>query len=150
MGVAYNSVVQPNHIETVVARLSDGKVWKYSRYFDNPQFWSSPGTPGVKSDAEDVVLDRKEKIPDPELDQEPMCLKYLVTVKATPKPDEFEMYNLTDDPMEVDNKYSQARYSRQRAVLAQLLAKQCKEKRLTPCSGDVPGRPLCGQASCGK
>ncbi len=150
MGVAYDSVTQPNHIETVVARLSDGKVWKYSRYFDNPQFWSTPGTPGVKSDAEDVVLNRKEKLPDPEVDQDLRYLLYQVTVKATPKPDEFEMYNVTDDPMELDNKYSQARYSGQRALLAELLAKQCKQKRLTPCSGDVPGQPLCGQRSCGK
>jgi len=150
MGFAYNSVDQPNHIETVVARLSDGKVWKYSRYFDNPQFWSSPGTPGIDSGAEDVVLDRKDPIPDPEVDRELMLLKYQVTVKATPKPDEFEMYNVTDDPMELDNRYNQARYSGQQAVLAQLLAKQCKQKRLTPCSGDVLGQPLCGQRSCSK
>jgi len=133
-----------------VARLSDGKVWKYSRYFDNPQFWSSPGTPGVESEAEDVVLDRKQKIPDPEVDRELTYLLYEVTVKATPKPDEFEMYNVTDDPMETDNKYNQARYSGERAELARLLAEQCKQKRLTPCSGDVSGQPLCGQWSCSK
>jgi choline-sulfatase len=43
-GIPYYSVIQPNHIETVIARLN-GKVWKYTRYFDNPQFWSTPGDP---------------------------------------------------------------------------------------------------------
>ena len=44
-GIPFASVVQPNSVETVIARLNDGKVWKYSRYFDNPQFWSNPGDP---------------------------------------------------------------------------------------------------------
>jgi choline-sulfatase len=43
-GIAYNSVAQPNHIESVIARLGDGNVWKHTHYFDNPQFWSTPGT----------------------------------------------------------------------------------------------------------
>jgi choline-sulfatase len=43
-GIAYNSVSQPNHIETVIATLN-GEVWKYSRYYDNPQFWSTPNDP---------------------------------------------------------------------------------------------------------
>ncbi|MBV9210728.1 MAG: hypothetical protein JOZ52_08875, partial [Acidobacteria bacterium] len=37
IGLPYDSVIQPNHIECVVARI-DGELWKYSRYFDNPQF----------------------------------------------------------------------------------------------------------------
>ena len=45
-GIGYASVVQPNHIESVIARLN-GKVWKYSHYFDNPQFWTTPGTPTI-------------------------------------------------------------------------------------------------------
>ena len=50
IGVRYQSVVQPNHIETVLAQLSrNGKteLWKLSRYFDNPQFWSDPGVKDV-------------------------------------------------------------------------------------------------------
>lgn len=43
-GIDYSSVIQPNHVEAVIARLN-GKVWKYTRYFDNPQFWTSPGPP---------------------------------------------------------------------------------------------------------
>ncbi len=50
-GVTYRSVIQPNSIETVVAHLPTGRrgareKWKYSRYSDNPQFWSDPQTFG--------------------------------------------------------------------------------------------------------
>jgi hypothetical protein len=46
LGIPYESVIQPNHIETVIATLKTNgrkEIWKYSRYFDNPQFWSDPG-----------------------------------------------------------------------------------------------------------
>jgi choline-sulfatase len=144
-GIAYNSVIQPNHLETVIARLDDGKVWKYTRYFDNPQFWSSPGTPGDNG-VEDVILEQKEPTPAPEFGPAPILC--LMTVKATPKPDEFEMYNVTDDPMELTNLYSATAPLPEQAVLAQLLQEQCAQKRLTPCSGAVPGQPMCGQAAC--
>ena len=42
IGVGYNPIVEPAHVETVIARLDDGHLWKFSRYFDNPQYWSSP------------------------------------------------------------------------------------------------------------
>jgi choline-sulfatase len=146
-GTTNPSVVQPSHIETVVARLNDGKLWKYSRYFDSPQFWSSPGTPG-DDEVEDVVLEQVQKTPPPEIEDDPIGCT--ITVKATPKPDEFELYNVTDDPMELDNKYNKPGYSSQQAALAELLEEQCAQKRLTPCSGDVLGQPLCGQQSCSK
>jgi choline-sulfatase len=81
---------------------------------------------------------------------EPSIIDFEVRVKATPKPDEFEMYNVTDDPMELTNLYSVTAPLPQQAVLAQLLAEQCAQKRLTPCSGDVLGQPMCGQAACSK
>jgi choline-sulfatase len=37
VGICVGSIVQPNHIETVIATLDDGtgpKIWKHSRYFD--------------------------------------------------------------------------------------------------------------------
>ncbi len=141
------SVVQPSSIQTVVARLNDGKVWKYSQYFDSPQYWSSPGTPGEPG-VQDVV--QKQVDPNPKPEDSPAIIPVEVTVKSTPKPDEFEMYNLTDDPMELDNKYNKARYSSHQAALARLLEKQCAQKRLTPWSGDVPGQPGCGKASRSK
>lgn len=47
-GIPYHAVIQPNSIESVIADLPTGRgvakeIWKYSRYFDNPQFWSIPG-----------------------------------------------------------------------------------------------------------
>ncbi|SDO53961.1 Arylsulfatase A [Paenibacillus sp. yr247] len=46
LGAAYPSVIQPNHIETVIATLQINhrqETWKLSRYFDNVNFWSHPG-----------------------------------------------------------------------------------------------------------
>ena len=42
----YANVVQPNHIETVIAKVDvDGEqhLVKFSRYHDNQQFWTVPG-----------------------------------------------------------------------------------------------------------
>ena len=138
-GIAYNSVVQPNHIEAVIARLEDGKTWKYARYFDNPQFWSSPGNPG-DAGVEDVVLE--EDGPHPEQDGTYTVPCHL-TVKHTPLADEFELYNVSDDPMELVNLYGNPTYAAPQSTLAALLAQQCREKRLQPSSGTVPGQPGC-------
>ncbi|HUJ89485.1 MAG TPA: hypothetical protein VLX12_04755, partial [Syntrophorhabdales bacterium] len=75
-------------------------------------------------------------------------IPFQVTVKHTPRADEFEMYNVTDDPMELTNLYSATNPLPQQATLAQLLQQQCAQKRLTPCSGNVPGQPECGQQTC--
>ncbi len=148
-GIATNSVLQPNHLETVIARLDSGsgpKVWKYTRYFDNPQFWSEPGTPTGTSALEDVIQLQKQDIPTTPGTYFPFA--YEVTVKQTPKTDEFEMYNVTDDPMELTNLYNNPGYATEQSTLAQLLQQQCAQKRLTPCSGIVPGQPTCGQVPC--
>lgn len=142
-GIDYNSVAQPNHLETVIAELG-GRVWKYTRYFDNPQFWSSPGDPG-QSGVEDVVSVQRE--PTPRRDGT-YPIGYEMTVKRTPASDEYEMYNVTDDPMELRNLYDEGRYGAVRAALAALLQEQCARKRLVPCSGDVPGQPECGRQRC--
>ena len=139
-GITYNSVIQPNHIETVIARLDNGggpKVWKYSRYFDNPQFWSTPGTPGDPNvDVEDVILEQKEPTPSTDGTSPIACQ---ITVKHTPKPNEFEMYSVSDDPMELNNLYNAHSPSPEQITLAQLLEQQCAQKRLRPISGQVPG-----------
>jgi choline-sulfatase len=132
-GIAYNSVVQPNHIETVIARLDDGKIWKYSRYFDNPQFWSSPGV-------EDMVLEEDGPLPEEDGTYTVPCR---LTVKHTPLADQFEMYNVSDDPMELSNLYGDPAYTAQQSMLAVLLDQQCQQKRLQPSSGTVPGQPGC-------
>ncbi|HET7097841.1 MAG TPA: sulfatase-like hydrolase/transferase [Casimicrobiaceae bacterium] len=150
-GIAYNSVLQPSHLETVIAKL-DGKVWKYTRYFDNPQFWSAPGYPsgtqGAPATVNDTVFLQTEDTPDappyPGATIGPQPIGYSVTIKSTPPLDEFEMYNVSDDPMELSNLARNPAYAAQQTLLAQLLEQQRCEKRLVPQSGEVPGEPLCG------
>jgi choline-sulfatase len=140
-GIAYNSVSQPNHIETVIATLN-GEVWKYSRYYDNPQFWSTPNDPNdpnADPPAEDVVLTPVSPLPPPD---QTATLLYDRTVKKSPvEPEEFEMYNVTADPMELANLYGLAQFAQQQQTLAQLLSQQRAQKRLRPVSGNVPGQP---------
>ena len=114
-GKPYQAVVQPNHIETVIAAI-DGpngeQVWKYSRYFDNPQFWSSP------FQQDQVTVDGKT-----------------VTKKKPLRP-EFEMYNLSADQLERDNLANKSGRSRADKAMGEaldkLLTQQRKEKRLYP------------------
>jgi choline-sulfatase len=149
IGVGYYPIVQPCHVETAIARLDDGHLWKYSRYFDNPQFWSSPGTPGVDDpdtpgvDVKDILRVELQEDPEPEVYRQPETIPCELTVKGTPAPDEFEMYDLDQDPMELTNRYGEAEYLSQQTMLAQLLQEQCAQKRLRPWSGDVPGQPTC-------
>lgn len=134
-GIAYDSVIQPNHIESVIVEIG-GAIWKLSRYFDNLQFWSDPEpTEGVP---EDVVL----KVEDGVID-EPGVHEVEATkrVKFEPEHEEWEMYDVTSDPMELENLYDDAAYAAIRAQLTQLLDQQRAQKRLRPISGDVPGQP---------
>ena len=73
----------------------------------------------------------------------PKPIAYRVTLKSTPHPDEFEMYNVSDDPMELSNLWGNAAYAAQQTLLAQLLEQQRCAKRLVPQSGNVPGQPTC-------
>jgi choline-sulfatase len=138
VGIAYDSVVQPNHIETVITRIGTN-LWKYTRYFDNPQFWSSPGTPGSPQ-VKDVVL--KPVPPQPEPPGE-IVVAYTKRTKYQPEPEEFEMYNLTEDPQELDNLAGQVIHAPVEMQLKALLADQCAQKRLTPSTGTIAGQPSC-------
>jgi choline-sulfatase len=138
IGIAYDAVTQPNHIETIIAGI-DGELWKFSRYFDNPQYWSDPGTPGGDG-VKDLVVKQHGREKDDEGTRRRM---YEQRVKTTPLPDEWEMYNLSKDPMELTNLVGNASYGAQEAQLRQLLAEQCSKKRLRPLSGPVPGATAC-------
>ncbi len=138
IGIPYDSVTQPNHIEAVVASL-DGKLWKYTRYFDNPQFWSQPGTPGSPG-VKDVVVKPSTFSPDVPGEQ---VVPFTKRVKVAPAADEFEMYNLTDDPLEINNLAGDPAHASTENALKNLLAQQCAQKRLTPSSASVPGQPGC-------
>jgi choline-sulfatase len=131
-GITRPPVEGPKCIETVIARLADGTLWKYSRYFDSPQYWTSPAM-------QDVFLRQKQPTPAPEYDGHLDCE---VAVKGTPVAEEFELYDLINDPMELDNKHNNPHYSSQQHHMEKLLAKQRKLKRLSPISGDVPGQEV--------
>ena len=154
-GVTYRSVIQPNSIETVVAHLPTGRrgareKWKYSRYSDNPQFWSDPQTfgftdshlPPVSPDLgtqRDVVTTVHGNV------NREGRRRAFTSVKTHPVPDQAEAYNLSRDPLELHNLV----HSRDHATRARirdlnvLLHQQCRAKRLKPSSGTVPSQPDC-------
>ncbi len=119
----YDTVAQPCHVETVVARLDidgDARLVKLSRYHDNKQFWTEP-------DKRDQRLRGKKTL----------------TV-TEPAPDEYELYDLTLDPMEQHNlahPNNSTEWSRKlQARMTQLLIEQLKAKRRLPAKGKIlPG-----------
>ena len=69
-------------------------------------------------------------------------LSYTRSVKTDPVADQFEMYCVTDDPLELSNLIGNADYADEQATLANLLVEQSAKKRLRPVSGNVPGQPI--------
>lgn len=120
-GEPYTSVIQPNHVETVVAELEwngQKQLWKLSRYFDNPQFWSHPG---IKDETAVSVGQEGVKV---------------TQVKTAPVPDEYELYLLSEDPLEVRNlahpSFATPSVIDVQAEMIRLLKEQRKQKRLHP------------------
>lgn len=143
-GEPYESVVQPNHIEAIITTMPTGEeraseLWKFSRYYDNPQFWSNPGV-------SDVVVHQSQTAPSSS-DKE--CSLCVTTTKYTPVPDEYELYNLTTDPLEEKNLANPAFQTSESIevmnILMVALDEQCRQKRLSPRSGAVPGMPSCDE-----
>ncbi len=139
-GFPYDSVVQPNNVESVLTYL-DGSLWRFTRFYENPQYWSSPGDPGC---AKDIVNSQLS------VDRPPGTYEVSVTqtVRNTPEPDEFEMYNISADPTELQNLYDNPAYAGTQALLADLLRQQACEKRRQPSvpepwTGVPPGAPTC-------
>jgi choline-sulfatase len=132
IGMNYRPVDQPNCVETVVTYLptgSDGaqERWKYSRYWDNPQWWTTPNVqdvqtfmPGMANKAGPRVAETTVKVLDPTGDQ------------IGPPDDQFEMYNTTTDPGEMTNLYDDPAYAKIQAKLADILQNQKNLKRLSP------------------
>lgn len=131
-GNTYQPVAQPASVETVVAYLPTGpggtkQRWKYSRYFDNSDFWSDPG-----------VQDVQTFIPGPV--NQPGNRPAVTTVKTMnptdgeigPAPDQFEMYNVTADPGELSNLAGNSTYAGEQQILASMLEAQRTMKRLQP------------------
>jgi len=118
----YSTVKQPNHLQTVIAEVPVGgaqHLIKFSRYYDNPQFWTAPG-------------ERDERLHG----------RHTRTV-TQPEPDEYELYDLTHEPLEQHNLARPANADEQTRALRQtmlgLLVEQLAAKRLTPTTGERPG-----------
>jgi arylsulfatase A-like enzyme len=118
----YKIIAQPNHLETIVAEIDiDGErhLVKFTRYHDNQQFWTVPGK-------RDERLQRRK----------------VITV-TEPAPDEYELYDLTLDPLEQRNlahpSHADDRSLKLQERMLKLLIEQLKLKRLAPASGGLPG-----------
>jgi hypothetical protein len=132
LGLPYQPVDQPNCVETVVTYLPTGpggtkQRWKYSRYWDNPQFWSNPNVQDVQTIVAGPVNQPGTKVA-------------TTTVKAlnptsgqvAPPADEFELYNTTADPTELNNLYNNRDVAATQAIMVNLLNIQRTTHRLTP------------------
>lgn len=129
LGIPYTSVIQPNHIETVIAfitRNDKQQLWKFSRYFDNDQFWSHPG---IRDESFTPI---GSVYPHPEGGYQ----TYSISIKTEPVADEYEMYNLSEDPLETRNLAHNAFATEEtksiQEFMTQLLNEQRKQKRLVP------------------
>lgn len=134
-GEPYESVIQPNHLESVIVKLPTGhndemEIWKYTRYFDNPQFWSNPGVEDVTTAQHGTTQITEEK----------QASLFITTTKTVPVPDECELYNLTRDPFETINLAHPDHQTRESEImqrlLNQILKKQRDTKRLSPTNGN--------------
>ena len=108
-GLAYNPVIQPKHIETIITKLPEltGDVeWKYSHYFDNPRF-----NPGQVGNPDNQTTER-----------------FI--------PSEFECYNMTVDRLETNNLLSPLNPNplpdEVHEALKKVMAEQRRTKRLRP------------------
>ncbi|MCW8128243.1 sulfatase-like hydrolase/transferase [Microbulbifer halophilus] len=110
-GNPYTPVSEPCHVETVITDLPDEhgnpQHWKYSRYYSNPKFWGGASNP----------------------DQSTL-------LQPEGGPAEFELYNLSEDPLESINLAGTCGQKRAHETvireLETLLLQQRGKKRLQP------------------
>lgn len=131
-GTQYAPVQQPASLEAVIMNLPTGpagqsEVWKLVRYFDNPDYWTNPGVQDVQTIMKGMVNQPGPKVG-------------MTTVKSLtptgdqigPAPDEWELYNTSRDPLELDNLYGKPSAGPQLAILLKELNVQNATKRRQP------------------
>lgn len=91
-GRTYKSVLQPSSIETVVTYIENcGSIhekWKFSIYFNNSDLWTNPNK-------EDKNIDKTISDELYEVD--------IYSINRDDRYRQFELYNLTKDPLEIEN-----------------------------------------------
>lgn len=132
IGLSASTVIQPNKVDTVVTVI-DTQVWKYTEYRDDPAYWTSPQS----QDLRDRALLAAPTNPGTYTQPYEVTLK---TQPVQPQPRDYEMYNLTTDPLELRNLALDPTYAGMKDQLARLLAQQRAQKRLTP-GGTSGGSP---------
>lgn len=142
MGLPTRNVVgQPNHILTVITRHTDGKIYKFSIYWDPMQFWSNTNSSPITDDWVRAFREGTTHC---------SCTRQ---IKRTPTCVEREMYCLDDDKMELVN--LALRPSELMTELEELLRFQCETKLTfptphTPGQVNFPDVELgCTQHPCG-
>ncbi len=132
VGLPNTPVDQPNCVETVVAYLPTGpggtkERWKYSRYWDNPQFWTTPNVQDVMTIVAGVANQPGNKVAT-------TVVKQLNPTggQIVPPADQFELYNASTDPAELANLYGNSNYAGIQQVMAALLNAERIAKRLEP------------------
>ncbi len=140
-GTMYASVAQPSSLETVVAMMPTGlggtlEQWKYTRYWDNPQFWSSPNQQNVET-----IIAGNLSAPGAKTATTTVTSLAPTAGQIAPPADQIECYNITADPTELNNLAGNQAYAATLAALAQLLNQQRAAKRLVPVADPDIARP---------
>jgi len=128
------AVIQPNHLDTVIVQRG-GQLWKYTEYRDDPNFWTNPPTQDT------ISQPTQPPPPQPGTYTQP----FTVTVKnqpVQPQPRDFELYNVSADPMELNNLALDPAFIGTKAEMAALLQEQRRLKRLTPLTVSPSGPAL--------
>lgn len=136
IGKPYEQVRQPANIQTIIVHLStnyschenEAQLYKFSRYYDDPQFWTNPNVYDVTTVQADSL-----SIPN----ESNVVVNAIISItKTEPEKDQYEMYNLTDDPFEINNLAHPINSTEEtkelQIYLHDLLEKLIKDKCLIP------------------
>ena len=140
-GAMYPSVAQPSSLETVVAMMPTGvggilEQWKYTRYWDNPQFWTSPNQQNVET-----IIVGSLTTPGAKTATTTVTSLAPTAGQIAPPADQIECYNVTIDPTELRNLADDRASAITVAALRVLLDQQRATKRLVPVTSSVSAVP---------